>query len=62
MAKFKFTLKVWVCVWIMVTGISLGMNMSGVSLPLPVRTLVLSGIIVPSMVFIIIPFLKRREQ
>ncbi|GEM_PF-1501935 len=61
MAKLMFTFKVWLCVWFMVTGLSFCIIRMGTPMPLVLRTLIVTVIVAPSMVYVIIPFLQRKR-
>jgi antibiotic biosynthesis monooxygenase (ABM) superfamily enzyme len=55
-----FALKVWLCVWPLVTLLTLCLRSLVRELPLIMQTMAVSGILVPLMVYLIIPFLNRR--
>ncbi|QGY39044.1 hypothetical protein GM415_02460 [Pseudodesulfovibrio cashew] len=59
MAKLPFVFKVWLCVWVLVTLLSIAIRSLGQPLPLFVQTLIVSAILVPLMVYVIIPYLSR---
>ncbi|GAB7024444.1 hypothetical protein [Salidesulfovibrio brasiliensis] len=59
--KLSFTFQVWLCVWLLVTFLSYAISWTGITIPLPGKTLIISTLMVPVMLFIIIPCLKRRE-
>lgn len=62
MRKLMFTLQVWLCVWLLVTLLNYTINWAGLLLPLPAQTMIISTILVPTMIFIIIPYLKQRQH
>lgn len=49
----------WLSVYCMITGVQLLLGSSLVHLPLEVRTLVLTGIVVPVVVYLLVPTLAR---
>jgi hypothetical protein len=55
-----FALKVWLCVWPLVTLLTLCLRSLVRELPLIMQTMAVSGILVPLMVYLIIPLLNRR--
>lgn len=58
MNRVLFTFKVWLCVWILVTFLTAMIRWSGMDLPLALQTMLLSGVMVPAMVYVIIPRLR----
>ncbi len=57
MDRFKFVIKVWSCVWLLVTLLSMIIQHVVPSLPLLFKTMIISAIMVPAMVFLIIPLI-----
>ncbi|MGE4504923.1 MAG: hypothetical protein AB7D51_06200 [Desulfovibrionaceae bacterium] len=61
-----FVLQLWVCVWLLVTALAvlveLGLGALGLAPPLPVRTLLLTAVMVPAMVYGILPLLHRLRS
>ncbi|OIQ50457.1 hypothetical protein BerOc1_02394 [Pseudodesulfovibrio hydrargyri] len=55
-----FALKVWLCVWPLVTLLTACLRGLARELPLIMQTMAVSGILVPLMVYVIIPFLNTR--
>lgn len=53
-----FVLKVWVCVWLLVTVLTAAVRSLAWQPPLFVQTMAVSGILVPLMVYVIMPFLR----
>jgi antibiotic biosynthesis monooxygenase (ABM) superfamily enzyme len=56
-----FALKVWLCVWPLVTLLTAGLRSLSWELPLIVQAMAVSGILVPLMVYVVIPFLNARK-
>ncbi|MGE4424729.1 MAG: hypothetical protein AB7D39_20685 [Pseudodesulfovibrio sp.] len=59
MPNLVFALKVWLCVWPLVTLLTAGLRSLAWELPLIVQAMAVSGILVPLMVYVIIPYLKN---
>jgi antibiotic biosynthesis monooxygenase (ABM) superfamily enzyme len=59
MEKLKRTLIVWVSIYPLITIILLGFGKPLSTLPIALRTLVLTAVLVPIMVYILIPFWTR---
>lgn len=57
--KLRLISGVWLCVYPLVTGILYLIGTLGLSLPLAVKTLIATVILVPLMVNWIVPFVKR---
>lgn len=62
MPRLVFTIQVWLCVWLLVTLLSYAISWAALPVPMLGRTLIISTIMVPTMLFIIIPCLKRRQS
>ncbi len=60
--KFLFIFGVWLCVYPLVTIILFCYGQLGLNLPLPVKTLILTLILVPLMVLWIVPFVRSRTE
>ncbi|MEZ7197364.1 hypothetical protein [Pseudodesulfovibrio karagichevae] len=58
MPNLVFALKVWLCVWPLVTLLTAGLRSLAWELPLIVQAMAVSGILVPLMVYVIIPYLR----
>ncbi|EGB15984.1 hypothetical protein DND132_2781 [Pseudodesulfovibrio mercurii] len=56
-----FVLKVWVCVWLLVTLLTAAVRSLAWQPPLFVQTMAVSGILVPLMVYVILPFLRSDK-
>lgn len=58
--KWKFALLVWCFIYPAITLLSMTVLPYLMDFPAPVRTLILSLILVPLMAFIYIPFINKR--
>lgn len=58
-SKWKFALMVWIAIYPSITVVQLTIGNQIVSLPLPLRTLIMTGILVPLMVYVLLPFLRK---
>ena len=56
---FRMALLTWIAIWPLITALLLLGEPMLAAMPLPLRTLVLTGILVPLMSFIVIPRLTR---
>ena len=59
MNRTLFALALFLFVWPAVTGVSLALEAVGLDWPVAARTFVTSAILVPSMVFAVVPALTR---
>jgi hypothetical protein len=57
--KWKFAVMVWLAIYPAITVLQFLIGDVLVRLPLPLRTLILTGILVPLMVFVLLPLLRR---
>jgi antibiotic biosynthesis monooxygenase (ABM) superfamily enzyme len=57
--KWKFALMVWIAIYPSITLVQLLIGNQIISLPLPLRTLIMTGILVPLMVYVLLPFLRK---
>ncbi|WP_298392814.1 hypothetical protein [Flavobacterium sp.] len=57
--KWKFAVMVWIAIYPSITLVSLLIGDCIKSFPLPVRTLIMTGILVPLMVFVLLPLLRK---
>ena len=57
--KWKFAFMVWIAIYPSITLVQLVIGNQLLSLPLPLRTLILTGILVPLMVYVLLPFLRK---
>lgn len=62
MATLSFVLKVFGCVWLMVTLLSALVRLAAPGLPLPAQTFLVCAVVVPSMVWLILPAIRRLES
>lgn len=62
MNKLIFTFQVWGCVWMLVTLLSYTIRWTGIQLPLFAQTFVISTIMVPAMIFIIMPIINKADR
>jgi antibiotic biosynthesis monooxygenase (ABM) superfamily enzyme len=57
--KWKFAIMVWLAIYPTITLVSYIIGDAIKSWPLPLKTLLMTGILVPLMVFILLPFLRK---
>jgi antibiotic biosynthesis monooxygenase (ABM) superfamily enzyme len=57
--KWKFAIMVWIAIYPAITLASFLLGDSIQNLPLAIRTLIMTGILVPLMVFILLPLLAK---
>lgn len=57
--KWKFALMVWIAIYPSITLLSFLIGDCIQALALPFRTLIMTGILVPLMVFVLLPVLKK---
>lgn len=57
--KWKFALLVWCFIYPMITFLSMTVLPNLMGLPAPLRTLIMSFILVPLMAFLYIPFINK---
>jgi antibiotic biosynthesis monooxygenase (ABM) superfamily enzyme len=57
--KWKFAIMVWIAIYPTITLVQFLIGDSLVHLPIPLRTLFLTLILVPLMVFILLPGLRK---
>lgn len=58
-SKWKFAVMVWIAIYPTITLVSLLIGDYIKNLPLPLKTLIMTGILVPLMVFVLLPFLGK---
>lgn len=58
--KWKMAVLMWIAIYPLITLLFFFFGNQIIKLPLMLRTLVLTLILVPSMVFILVPFLTKR--
>lgn len=57
--RYKQALVVWLAIYPTITLLQLTFGSTLAQLPIPLRTLVLTGVLVPLMVFVLVPTLNR---
>lgn len=57
--KWKFALMVWMAIYPSITLVQLLIGKQLTSLPLPLRTLIMTGILVPLMVYVLLPLFRK---
>lgn len=57
--KWKFALMVWLAIYPSITILSYLIGDHIKNLSLPIKTLIMTGILVPLMVFILLPLLRK---
>lgn len=57
--KWKFALMVWIAIYPSITLVQLLIGNQIISLPLPLRTLIMTGILVPLMVYVLLPLFRK---
>ena len=57
--KWKFALMVWIAIYPSIMLVQLLIGNQIISLPLPLRSLIMTGILVPLMVYVLLPFLRK---
>jgi antibiotic biosynthesis monooxygenase (ABM) superfamily enzyme len=60
--KWKMAILVWVFIYPTITLLNLALGSALASQPLPIKTLVLTIILVPLMVFVALPFITKNFQ
>ena len=59
MNRKLFALALFVFVWPTVTGLSLALDAAGIAWPVAARTFLTSAVLVPAMVYAVVPALTR---
>lgn len=57
--KWKFALMVWIAIYPSITLVQFLIGKQIINLPLPIRTLIMTGILVPLMVYVLLPLLRK---
>ncbi|WMW78175.1 hypothetical protein RF683_01670 [Flavobacterium sp. 20NA77.7] len=57
--KWKFAVMVWLAIYPTITIVSFLIGDYIKNFPLPLKTLLMTGILVPLMVFVLLPFLRN---
>lgn len=58
-SKWKFAIMVWLAIYPAITLLSYLIGDHIKNLPLPIKTLIMTGILVPLMVFVLLPILRK---
>lgn len=57
--KWKFAIMVWLAIYPAITLLSYLIGDHIKNFPLPIKTLIMTGILVPLMVFVLLPILRK---
>ncbi|WP_297868752.1 hypothetical protein [uncultured Flavobacterium sp.] len=57
--KWKFAIMVWLAIYPAITLLTYLIGDLIKKLPLPIKTLIMTGILVPLMVFVLLPILRK---
>jgi antibiotic biosynthesis monooxygenase (ABM) superfamily enzyme len=57
--KWKFAIIVWIAIYPSITLVQFLIGDSLLELPIPIRSLILTLILVPLMVFVLLPLLRK---
>ncbi|MFY7988822.1 MAG: hypothetical protein ACOVNP_08080 [Flavobacterium sp.] len=57
--KWKFAVMVWLAIYPTITLVTFLIGDYIKNLPLPLKTLIMTGILVPLMVFVLLPILRK---
>lgn len=57
--KWKFAVMVWLAIYPTITFVSYLIGDIIKEWPLPLKTLIMTGILVPTMVFVLLPILRK---
>lgn len=57
--KWKFAIMVWIAIYPTITIVSYLIGDAIKNLPLALKTLIMTGILVPLMVFVLLPLLRK---
>ncbi|MBP6425852.1 MAG: hypothetical protein KA278_09045 [Flavobacterium sp.] len=57
--KWKFAVMVWLAIYPTITFVSYLIGDVIKEWPLPLKTLIMTGILVPTMVFVLLPILRK---
>jgi antibiotic biosynthesis monooxygenase (ABM) superfamily enzyme len=58
-SKWKFAVMVWLAIYPAITVLTFLIGDSIKNLPLPIKTLIMTGILVPLMIFVLLPLLRK---
>ncbi len=57
--KWKFALMVWIAIYPSIMVVQLLIGNQIINLPMPLRSLIMTGILVPLMVYVLLPLLRK---
>lgn len=57
--KAGFAFGVWFCVYPLVTGLLKALRATGLHLPLPLQTMFATAVLVPIMIFGVVPLVRK---
>jgi len=57
--KWKFALMVWIAIYPSITVVQILIGKQISELPIPIKTLIMTGILVPLMVYVLLPLLRK---
>ena len=57
--KWKFAVMVWIAIYPAITVLTFLIGDSINNLTLPIKTLIMTGILVPLMIFVLLPLLRK---
>lgn len=57
--KAAFAFGVWLCVYPLVTALLIALRATGLNLPLPLQTLLATAVLVPIMMFGLVPLVQK---
>ena len=57
--KWKFAVMVWIAIYPAITVLTFLIGDSINNLPLPIKTLIMTGILVSLMIFVLLPLLRK---
>jgi len=60
--KWKFALMVWIAIYPSIMIVQLLIGNQIINLPMPLRSLIMTGILVPLMVYVLLPLLRKVLQ
>jgi len=57
--KWKFAIMVWIAIFPMITTLQYALGAQMKDMPIPLRSLIMTLILVPMMVFVMLPLLRK---
>ena len=57
--KWKFAVMVWIAIYPMITTLQYALGAQMKDMPIPLRSLIMTLILVPMMVFVMLPLLRK---